>query len=80
MTDVTNLFKATVKTLKSRKKILTGKNDAVTTEILPVSKQRCDFEMKAKELVNIYVCMHANRVFFLVKVHSVVQKKPVINT
>lgn len=52
MTDVTNLFKATVKTLKSRKKTLNGKNDAVTTEILPVSKQRCDFEMKAKELLS----------------------------
>ncbi|OWF49507.1 Syntaxin-18 [Mizuhopecten yessoensis] len=56
MADVTNLFKATVKTVKSRNKVLGdftngGKKNNSSTSIFPVSKLKGDFEQKAKEMV-----------------------------
>ena len=52
MADLTNLFKATVKGIKSRNKTLN--KDASTdikTNILPTKKIHGDFEAKSKELV-----------------------------
>lgn len=53
MADVTNVFKATVKALRTRKKA-TGdvtKNSQTFTNILPSSKLKGDFEKKSKEVV-----------------------------
>ncbi|KAL8605991.1 hypothetical protein ACOMHN_067173 [Nucella lapillus] len=49
MADVTNAFKATVKAVKSRMKVQ-GANIDTTTNIFPASKQRGDFETKAREV------------------------------
>lgn len=53
MSDVTNLFKATVKTLKSRNKIFKESEKKVFTNIFPTSKQKSDFETTAKGLVSL---------------------------
>ncbi|XP_060072961.1 syntaxin-18-like [Ylistrum balloti] len=57
MADVTNLFKATIKTVKSRNKVLGdfangGKKNNSSNSIFPASKQKGDFEQKAKEMVS----------------------------
>ncbi|CAC5396007.1 STX18 [Mytilus coruscus] len=52
MSDVTNLFKATVKTIKSRNKISKENGKKEMTNIFPVTKQRSDFENTAKGLVS----------------------------
>ncbi|XP_056004370.1 syntaxin-18-like isoform X2 [Ostrea edulis] len=54
MADVTNVFKATVKALRSRKKF-TGDvqhKSQTFTNILPSSKHKGDFERKSKEVVS----------------------------
>ncbi|XP_076460902.1 syntaxin-18-like [Babylonia areolata] len=51
MADVTSAFKATVKAVKSRIKVQGGNVDT-TTNILPASKQRGDFETKAREVTS----------------------------
>lgn len=58
MADVTNVFKATVKALRTRKKA-TGdvtKNSQTFTNILPSSKLKGDFEKKSKEVVCTLYC------------------------
>lgn len=52
MSDVTNLFKATVKTLKSRNKIFKESEKKEFTNIFPTSKQKSDFETTAKGLIS----------------------------
>ncbi|CAG2191800.1 STX18 [Mytilus edulis] len=52
MSDVTNLFKATVKTIKSRNKISKENGKKEFTNIFPATKQRSDFENTAKGLVS----------------------------
>ncbi|XP_063434685.1 syntaxin-18-like isoform X1 [Mytilus trossulus] len=52
MSDVTNLFKATVKTIKSRNKISKENGKKEMTNIFPATKQRSDFENTAKGLVS----------------------------
>lgn len=57
MADVTNVFKATVKALRTRKKA-TGdvtKNSQTFTNILPSSKLKGDFEKKSKEVVSTVI-------------------------
>ena len=51
MADVTNAFKATVKAVKSRLKSQ-GTATSSDTNILPTSKQRGDFETKARDVVS----------------------------
>lgn len=54
MADVTNVFKATVKALRTRKKVpgdVTQKPKAFTN-ILPSTKNKGDFERKSKEVVS----------------------------
>ncbi|XP_064601039.1 syntaxin-18-like [Liolophura sinensis] len=52
MSDITNLFKATVKTVKSKNRVLgTGEKDKCN--ILSYSRQKGDFETKAKDVVKI---------------------------
>lgn len=52
MADITNVFKATVKAVKSRQKSQgNGPRGDVLTNILPTSKHRGDFETKAGEVV-----------------------------
>lgn len=52
MSDVTSLFKATVKTVKSRNKISKDSDKKEFTNIFPTSKQKSDFETTAKGLVS----------------------------
>lgn len=68
MADVTNVFKATVKALRTRKKA-TGdvtKNSQTFTNILPSSKLKGDFEKKSKEVVCTLYCDYEimNRISF----------------
>lgn len=66
MADVTNVFKATVKALRTRKKA-TGdvtKNSQTFTNILPSSKLKGDFEKKSKEVVCTYCTVIMNRISF----------------
>ncbi len=51
MMDVTNLFKATVKAVKSRNKILGEGIDNDKSTILTSKRKRGDFEVKAKDVV-----------------------------
>lgn len=52
MADVTNVFKANVKAVKSRQKLHDQKtNTSSKSNILPTAKQRGDFETKARNLV-----------------------------
>lgn len=53
MADVTNLFKATVKALKSRNKALNENSADVASRILHNKKQESEFESKAKNLVRL---------------------------
>lgn len=65
MADVTNVFKATVKALRTRKKA-TGdvtKNSQTFTNILPSSKLKGDFEKKSKEVVSTVI----NRIYRFLK-------------
>ena len=48
--DVTNVFKATVKAVKSRNKAL-GEPDNDKSSILNTARHKGDFEMKAKDVV-----------------------------
>ena len=56
MADVTNLFKATVKTLRVRQKSLSN-NHSVHSDaganIFPHTKTRSNFAVKAKDVVGI---------------------------
>jgi hypothetical protein len=52
MADITNVFKATVKAVKSRQG--NGPGGDVITNILPTSKHRGDFETKARDVVIIH--------------------------
>lgn len=55
MADVTNVFKANVKAVKSRQKLHDQKtNTSSKSNILPTAKQRGDFETKARNLVREY--------------------------
>ena len=59
MADLTNLFKATVKSIKSRNKTLNKDvGTDIKTNIFPKKKLQGDFEMKSKELV-----MQTNQLF-----------------
>ena len=59
MADLTNLFKATVKGIKSRNKTLNKDvGTDIKTNIFPKKKIQGDFEMKSKELV-----MQTNQLF-----------------
>ena len=51
MADVTNVFKATVKALKSRNKALSEINNEEVSTQAATKRERSDFEVKAKELV-----------------------------
>ncbi|XP_062567522.1 syntaxin-18-like [Saccostrea cucullata] len=52
MADITNVFKATVKALRTRKKFTgDGQKSQTFTNILPSSKHKGDFEKKSKEVV-----------------------------
>ncbi|KAK3789023.1 hypothetical protein RRG08_008346 [Elysia crispata] len=51
MADVTNVFKATVKALKSRNKALSEINNEELLTQTASKKEKSDFELKAKELV-----------------------------
>ncbi|RUS78193.1 hypothetical protein EGW08_014052 [Elysia chlorotica] len=51
MADVTNVFKATVKALKSRNKALSEINNEEVSTQAAMKKEKSDFELKAKELV-----------------------------
>ncbi|XP_061194915.1 syntaxin-18-like [Saccostrea echinata] len=52
MADITNVFKATVKALRTRKKFTgDGQKSQTFTNILPSSKHKGDFERKSKEIV-----------------------------
>lgn len=57
MADVTNVFKATVKALRTRKKVTgdVSKNSQTFTNILPSSKLKGDFEKKSKEVVSTVI-------------------------
>ena len=54
MKDITNLFKATVKTLKSRNKAQ-GINSGPDKTILPSSKKCSDFGVKSKLVVSNFL-------------------------
>ncbi|XP_046337399.2 syntaxin-18-like [Haliotis rufescens] len=49
--DITNLFKATVKAVKSRNKVI-GEPDNDKSTILSTKRKKGDFEVKAKDVVN----------------------------
>lgn len=51
MADVTNVFKATVKALKSKNKALSEINNEEMTTPTKAKREKSDFEIKAKELV-----------------------------
>lgn len=51
MADVTNVFKATVKALKSKNKALSEINNEEMTTPTITKREKSDFEIKAKELV-----------------------------
>ena len=52
MADITNVFKATVKAVRSRSKAVgDGSAGDSVTNILPTSKNRGEFETKARDVV-----------------------------
>lgn len=55
MADVTNLFKATVKAVKSSNKLQKDStHDQTQNSIFPAVKQRGDFESKARDVVSVH--------------------------
>ena len=57
MADITNLFKATIKTVKSRNKALNIGHDNDKNRILVTSRPKTDFAIKAKSVVSLYHCL-----------------------
>lgn len=53
MSDITNLFKATIKTVKTREKLLNA--SLVDKSILPKSGKKSEFTQSAKNVVSLHV-------------------------
>ena len=53
MTDITNLFKATVKTVKVREKVQSSVNLGPDRSILPTHKSKSEFSVQAKDVVSL---------------------------
>ena len=53
MSDITNLFKATIKTVKTREKLLNA--SLIDKSILPKSSKKSEFTQNAKNVVSLHL-------------------------